>query len=117
MSTMTDTPVEHEHLHNVEGGREYRNGRGKVLRHGDRFKVTGRGTFAVTNLFVERGQVYVTGYGGKQVRGGARMSTRTFHVDQCTRILKGEDPLENERHAVKDASDASKRTKRPSGWS
>lgn len=113
MTTMTEERL-HEHVHNVtqpdgSRGREYRNGRGKVIRTGDMIRVDGKqAQYRVLEVLVESGRVYVTAYGGPK----GRMLTRTFHVDRCARALKGEDVNEGYREALHEAAAASKRGKR-----
>ena len=98
-------------LDNGDQGREYRNGRGKVVRVGDMIRVDSKSAkYRVLDLRVEGGQVYVTAYGGPK----GRLLTRTFHVDRCSRALKGEDNNEDYRAALHETSSASKSKRR--GW-
>jgi hydrogenase maturation factor len=109
--------LEHEHVHNVvlddgSQGREYRNGRGKIIRLGDMVKADGKAAlYRVLDLRVEDGRIYVTAYGGPK----GRLNTRTFHVDRCSRVVAVKDDVnEGLRHAVHEAAQASKSKKR--GW-
>lgn len=119
--------IEHEHVHNVtlpsgHQGREYRNGRGKVIRIGDMIRVDGKtAMWRVTEIRVEQHpnpiepftpipEVFITAYGGPK----GRLLTRTFHVDRCARALKGEDNNESYREALHETASASKSKRR--GW-